>query len=358
MHALQSSFSQFTAPVSEKVDNLLRQRRFHIVAPSPNYDQMDIAFFAKKGQNRSNATRAEITANRFLFKDEDKHMFLIFIGINNRYTWALQILRKNVDTIKNALNIFTSFPNFRKPTAPSATRAELAGDTPIGQSPLARSAIYIDCDGEKSFKSIHDRSLLTSGIYKATNANIIITSQPDPYHNRLSLVNRIIRTIRDYAMKFFRTLDEITREQLEHILKYYNNSPHKTLSNLIGFNVSPAMVLKDVELEGFIARKLMYFNLEQERKKLKIGDIVRVIHEADPKNPFEKIRYRMEPGFFTVKGVPGGTDSAGRSSAAGMKNNMYIVERQASTDKSVPWFYPENTFAQLIVPGYFLSRVL
>jgi hypothetical protein len=132
-------------------------------------------------------------------------------------------------------------------------------------------------------------------------------------------------------MKFFRTLDEITREQLGHMLNYNNNFPHKTLSNLIGFNVTPAMVLKDVELEGFIARKLMYFNLEQERKKLKIGDIVRVIHEADPTNPFEKIRYRMEPGFFTVKG---------------MKNNLYIVEREASTVKSVPLFYPSMLLVQ------------
>jgi hypothetical protein len=112
-------------------------------------------------------------------------------------------------------------------------------------------------------------------------------------------------------------------EQVKMIIDSYNNDPHKTLSNLIGFNVSPAMVLNDVELEGFIARKLMYLNLEQEKKKLKIGDIVRVVHEADPSNPFEKIRYRMEPGFFTIKGF---------------KNSMYIVEQEASMDKTMVHF--------------------
>jgi hypothetical protein len=206
--------------------------------------------------------------------------------------------------IMEALDLFTSAKSFRHQTTPKST-------------------IYIDCDGERSFSSLggtirggkvkseYPGFMTLPKIYEAKYANIIITSKPDPYHNRLSIVNRVVRTMRDFAHKYFDAQENIPPEMITKIIQYYNNFPHKTLSRLIGFNVSPKMVLNDIELEGFIARKLMYLNLEQEKKKLKIGDKVVVIHQKNPKNPFEKIRYTMEPGFFTIKGF---------------KNNLYIVE--------------------------------
>jgi hypothetical protein len=273
------SSSPFT--ITETPDNLLKQRRFHIVAPSPNYYQMDIAFFGH-------------------FK------YLIIIGVNNRYVWAIRIGGKNKETILKSLDLFTSFKTFRK--------------TP--------DFVYIDCDGERSFNSLMSpRGIARLGEimkYNGTYAKIIISSMSDPHHNRLSLVNRVIKTMRDYANKFFKTLDDISTEQLEPIIKFINNSPHSTLSRLIGFNVTPKMLLNDIELEGFIARKLMYLNLVQEKKKLKVGNVVKVIHEG---KPFEKIRYRMEPEFFTIMG---------------MKNNMYVVE---------------NGPKQLIVPGFYLLQI-
>jgi hypothetical protein len=81
------------------------------------------------------------------------------------------------------------------------------------------------------------------------------------------------------------------------------------------------MLLNDIELEGFIAKKLMYLNLLQERKKYKIGQLVMVAHL---KTLFEKKRYNREPGDFAIDGY---------------KNRMYIVKDDKDHTLEVPGFY-------------------
>jgi hypothetical protein len=178
--------------------------------------------------------------------------------------------------------------------------------------------IYIECDGERSFNSLSRKDS-----FEVNGVRIIIISKPDDYHNRLSLINRVIRTIRDFAYQMFGTEKNIAPEQLSEVLKYYNARPHKTLSMLIGFNVSPKMLLDDVELEGFISKKLMYLNTEQEKRKLAIGDRVTVAHQSEL---FEKRRYSVEPGLYTV---------------IGYKNNMYKVRNDLmpGLELDVPGFY-------------------
>jgi hypothetical protein len=132
--------------IAVKTTNTLKQHRFRIVAPGPDYYQMDIAFFGKPGEIR------EYHAIPF----EDRRLFLIIIGVNNRFVWGIRIYGKDAFTIKKSLNLFTEFPNFRKP----------ANNAPV----------YIDCDGERSFRSIGGKVELPK-IYKATNATIIIRNR-------------------------------------------------------------------------------------------------------------------------------------------------------------------------------------
>jgi hypothetical protein len=212
--------------------------------------------------------------------------------------------------------------------------------------PDEKQRIYIECDGERSFNALaFDKGGSTEGrsslsrkdSFEVNGVRIIIISKPDDYHNRLSLINRVIRTIRDFAYQMFGTEKNIAPEQLSEVLKYYNERPHKTLSMLIGFNVSPKMLLDDVELEGFIAKKLMYLNTEQEKKKLAIGDRVTVAHQSEI---FEKRRYSVEPGLYTVIGVPGTTPD-GETPAVAYKNNMYKVRNDLmpGLELEVPGFY-------------------
>jgi hypothetical protein len=255
--------NRYRIPV--KIADQIKNRRFNIVAPNPNYYQMDIAFFGK-------------------------YKYLVIIGTNNRYVWAIAINTKDQLSIFKALILFSSFDTFRH-----------------------IYPVMMDCDGEASFKDTPELP------------NFRIHSLPDPHHNRLALVNRVIRTIRDYAYKMFDAEDDIDPAALEQVVHYYNNYPHKTLSNLIGFNVSPHMLLLDLDLEAFIAKKLMSQNLKESKKKLAVGDKVMVGHVT---KKFEKVRFNTEPVMYTI---------------IGYKNNMYIVENKYSK--------------KLIVPGYLLGRV-
>jgi hypothetical protein len=327
-----------------KPEDQLKKRRFRVVAPSPYYYQMDIAFFGKD-------------------KAKTRYMYLIFIGVNNRYTWATRIADKSRKSIEEGLGLFV--------------------ETLSTDLQYLPSRIYVDGDGERSFKSLSLRKIdpitgstsvspidgfvvkvgQVNEIDNSTTpptvkmirpefpVNVVIGSKPDTYHNRLSIINRIIRTIRDYAYKRFKkpgvlqplkrmprkneedsglatstargdTADAITPEQLAKVLKWYNNRPHRTLSRLAGFNVSPSMLLDDVELEGFIAKKLMFLNLLKEQKRLSIDEPVMVAHKLT--KAFEKKRYNMEPGEFKI---------------VDYKNNMYKVENKEGKTFVVPGFY-------------------
>jgi hypothetical protein len=249
------------------------------VAPTPNHYQMDIAYFGK-------------------FK------YLIVIGTNNRYMWSVQIKDKSMETIVSALNTLINFETFRDKFGPSGLRS------------FAPFPIFIDCDGEKGFYHLDLEPRL-----------VRINSKPDKYHNRLSIINRAIRTIRDYAYRAFETKDDIAPSNLSQILHFYNNDPHKTLSRLIGFNVTPKMRLEDLELEAFIVKKLFHANMKEREKKLKIGTKVTLYH---PKEFGKKVRFQMEPGIYTITSY---------------KNGMYeVVEDQDVKNKQV-------------VPGFYLGEI-
>jgi hypothetical protein len=298
--ALPAGASRYSITIKPKEQ--LKHYSFHIVAPSPNYYQMDIAFFGGKDDT---SKRQQAST-----KTRDEFKYLIIIGVNNRYVWAVKIKEKTKEEIMRALDLFTMSETFRN------------------EDPFSKPLIYIDCDGEKSFQS------LGSNTYDTAFAKIIIISKPDPYHNRLSLINRVISTIRHFAFKMFDATKDIDLVALEEVLHQYNNRPHRTLSRLIGFNVTPKMLLDDIELEGFIAKKLMYLNLMHEKKKYKIGDAVMVAHMT---GPFEKKRFEMEPGVFKITGY---------------KNRMYIVAPSVNRPED-----DQSGDKKRIVPGFYLAKL-
>jgi hypothetical protein len=316
-NAPQYDFTKTSSAPLINPDQQIKYHRIYIVAPSPNYYQMDIAFFGN-------------------FK------YLIMVGVNNRYAWAVGIPNKKKITIDKALAAIMSYKSFR--------------NKPITKPRI----IYIDCDGERSFMSIATAleapKFLLSDTYKYGAVKIKINSKPDPYHNRLSIMNRLIRTLRSYAYnaqtsnrrpqvssktsrsrtatRIYRNgpYQTITPELLTDILYSYNHAPHRTLSSLTGFNTSPADLLNDIDLEAFAAKKLLHANLVYEKERFKIGDTVCVYHIAS--GPFEKRRYEMEQGLYEI------TERIG---------NMYRV-----AEIGVP---PGLIANVLTVPGFLLVKI-
>jgi hypothetical protein len=110
-------------------------------------------------------------------------------------------------------------------------------------------------DGEGAFKSNEAKEF-----YKAHNIKFIPVprvlypiGKTGPNHKSLSIVDRVIRTIRDMAYVAGLKLNSTVIKQLADI---YNNTPHSTLSSIMGFDITPNIVASDIDLETEIVRRI------------------------------------------------------------------------------------------------------
>jgi hypothetical protein len=334
--------------VDPKVE--LKKRHYRIVGLSPNNFQMDIVFFG-------------------IYK------YLLIIGTTNRYVWGYLIGSKELESIKQALYLFLNEPSMKK-----ATDIKIDCDGEGSFVSLARNTRYLIDAGTQSIVSPDDTKRSDANVdplvpkrltrhaspdppmrYPATGpppppptrvrreglrenptpstknastayipreVNIYIHAEQDTYHNRLTLMDRMIRTIRDYAYVISLALDKVVTENIRparliSILDWYNRCPHCTLSRLVGFDVSPLDVITDHDLEAFIAKKLILHNVCQRNNKLQIGQFVSVLYVPDHV-PRVKTRYRTEPFLYKVIGYAGG---------------MYVIKNKKGEIRLAPGYH-------------------
>ena len=128
-------------------------------------------------------------------------------------------------------------------------------------------------------------------------------------HTSLSIIDRVIRTIRDIAYNL--EYDKITPKRMRYIEFLYNNAPHETLTKYAGQPTSPNDVNNDPELEEFIVRRINQENYNIANSlgfELPNNQKVIVYNE---RNPFVKRRSQIEPGNYKI---------------IGRKENQYIIE--------------------------------
>jgi hypothetical protein len=68
-------------------------------------------------------------------------------------------------------------------------------------------------------------------------------TKSEPQHRKLGIIDRVTRTIRDIA--FQQHWETISPAEMKWIVNEYNNAPHKTLTELCGFDVSPKIAQND-----------------------------------------------------------------------------------------------------------------
>ena len=93
---------------------------------------------------------------------------------------------------------------------------------------------------------------------------------------------------------------------MKEIVSQYNNAPHIGLSGYAGFDVTPAIVQNDNQLEDYIVRKICQCNYEVVNTpgyKLHNGSRVKVYNEKDS---MSKRREIIQPGEFVVEKVMNG----------------------------------------------------
>ena len=156
-----------------------------------------------------------------------------------------------------------------------------------------------------------------------------IKSKTEPLHSSLSIIDRVIRTIRDmaYDMKY----DIITPNRMSDIVKQYNNAPHATLSKYAGQPTSPIEVENDKDLEEFITRRICqenYLISSQPGFHIPNGTAVKVYNEN---SKMRKRRTVIQPGnFHIVRYVDDGINR-GLYEISDDKNNVQYLPRSKLT---------------------------
>ena len=145
-------------------------------------------------------------------------------------------------------------------------------------------------------------------VYNMNDKGAQVLPYPAPpstvdYHNLLSIVDRISRTLRDmvFNVQLSQPDFKLTPETLFELAKIYNTTPHATLSETMGFNVCPADVLKYQKLQDELIRRWTIDNINKtesyEFQRVKIGDKV-YLHQ--PPQPFTKRRLTVEASPYVV----------------------------------------------------------
>ena len=197
-----------------------------------------------------------------IFTDGNRIAFLLLIEINTRKAYAQQLnniktteiinvddetyeRQVNIETkkIKTTESLMHAFENFlRRVNSP----------TPVSS---------LRFDGEAGINSRQFQEYLRS-------RNINFISTPPNQHTSLSLIDRLCRTIRDMA--YLMNVEIYDQSIMDIILDYYNNSPHKTLTQLF-FKLNPYLRIQyrfgispnDVtpELETLYIKECYKYNL-------------------------------------------------------------------------------------------------
>jgi len=176
---------------------------------------------------------------------------------------------------------------------------------------------YLRGDGEGAFNSN-----ITQKFYEKHNIKFfpvprikLVSGKTEPNHKSLSVVDRVIRTIRDMAYTAGLRLNPTIIKQLVDI---YNNAPHSTLSSIMGFDVTPNMVASDIDLETEIARRIQqrnYYIVNQPLYKLPIGVKCSVIENYDL---MDKRRSKIKPDIYEI---------------IDFKNNKYMLRNERTNKK-------------------------
>ena len=118
------------------------------------------------------------------------------------------------------------------------------------------------------------------------------------YHNQLSIIDRISRTLRDMIFTVRRTKPwfQLDNRELQKLADIYNHTPHDTLSKTMGFDVSPFNAFHNRRLQDEIVRRWTIANYNiMDKPAFQFADEGSIVYLYAPKELFEKRRSSVEP---------------------------------------------------------------
>ena len=243
---------------------------------------VDISFFRNKGEVIQGMDDANAAGG---FADEEEEMaalsqsfetptgwrILICIHCNSRYVYAKLLRDTTAKSIQPVLKT-------------------------ISQSSMPCDTIISDAD-----RSIADAIRRVPKIKQHIVHNMSDNNYTN--HSMLAIIDRFTRTLRD--MLFTAQVD-LTPETLAELLNIYNNTPHSTLTKVMGFETTPTDMITHLPLQEEYVRRVMVSNMSKYgalTNTYRVGDIVYVYQ---PHTPFVKRRNTVMDYPYRITAIKGG----------------------------------------------------
>ena len=173
----------------------------------------------------------------------------------------------------------------------------------IGRENPNKYLTLLRFDGERAINSIAFQNFL-----KRNNIKFVLVEKGQ--HSSNSVIDRLCNTIRNIAFNMNIVLD--SQEKLDLILDFYNNSPHKTLSQtilksepelrpLFKYGITPNEVNLIPELESIFVRECLKHNMYFNKENI-VGKLCRIyiIKHDDKENKFKKYRSKLSTEIYKI----------------------------------------------------------
>lgn len=259
-------------------------------------DSFDFKKQSKKYMLRTIAPRHSFIIDYFF---PGKFSYLLAVNINTRKAYAIP----SPSIVQTGENRYTKTLTNNKTTETAISQLKkLLEQTKIK---------FILCDQEAAFKSDDFHKLCSkNGIkiihYIKNNIKGLIETNDTSRgnHGALSILDRLCRTIRRMNYNLDNSTD-IPPNIMERLIQEYNNSTHKTLSDIVGYPISPNKVDENKRIEDEIV-----FNRIRDNLKIKlkndyniIGQNCRCLNES---GKFDKVKNKLLPGIWKIVGTEHG----------------------------------------------------
>ena len=226
-----------------------------------------------------------------------KFVYLLAINVNTRKAYA----------IPSPLIIFQSVNRY---IVPDKGHKETNNVIKMFKQLLEQTPVkMVICDQEPAFISKEFKQLcLKRGItlhhYVMNRIGALsskdISKSSRAVHGLLSILDRLVRTLRNMAYNMGITNQDINPDIIKQLVNVYNRSPHTTFYKIFKRPITPNEMDKDKLLED----KLCYILTKQNfvirnSKGYNITTDVRVMNQA---HEFDKLKHKLLPGIFTIVG--------------------------------------------------------
>ena len=252
--------------------------------------------------------------NYFPIKENKKKYFLSNVDIRDTYMFDIMFFNGSQIGYLVAIEV-----NTRKAYAESLNLTVKASDDEINykigkEIKTTKQMLYtigniftkIENDGRKINKFLMDGEPAVKGnIIQEFLKKLKIKYKMLTNHNATGKIDRFIRTLRDMIYTLGWNSEEIGIEQMDYLIKFYNDAPHRGLKKWLKVDISPNQMT--YEIEDLLIQKVMWDNIQIKKNGLiPVGTKVIVY---DPNNEdylnvkkgiMDKRRRRTIPGNWYV----------------------------------------------------------